>query len=71
MSRYEKMKYRYCGSSGLQLPVVSLGFWHNFGTEADHAICTEMVTGAFELGITSFDLANNYGPVPRTDSEKF
>lgn len=71
MSRYEKMKYRYCGSSGLQLPVVSLGFWHNFGTEADHAICTEMVTGAFELGITSFDLANNYGPVPGSAEERF
>lgn len=71
MSRYEKMKDRYCGSSGLQLPVVSLGFWHNFGTEADHAICTEMVTGAFELGITSFDLANNYGPVPGSAEERF
>lgn len=71
MSRYEKMKYRYCGSSGLQLPVVSLGFWHNFGTEADHEICTEMVTGAFELGITSFDLANNYGPVPGSAEERF
>lgn len=71
MSRYEKMKYRYCGSSGLQLPVVSLGFWHNFGTKADHAICTEMVTGAFELGITSFDLANNYGPVPGSAEERF
>lgn len=71
MSRYEKMKYRYCGRSGLQLPVVSLGFWHNFGTEADHAICTEMVTGAFELGITSFDLANNYGPVPGSAEERF
>lgn len=71
MSRYEKMKYRYCGSSGLQLPVVSLGFWHNFGTKADHEICTEMVTGAFELGITSFDLANNYGPVPGSAEERF
>lgn len=71
MSRYEKMKYRYCGSSGLQLPVVSLGFWHNFGTEADHEVCTEMVTGAFELGITSFDLANNYGPVPGSAEERF
>lgn len=71
MSRYEKMKYRYCGSSGLQLPVVSLGFWHNFGTEAEHEVCTEMVTGAFELGITSFDLANNYGPVPGSAEERF
>ena len=71
MNRYERMNYRYCGKSGLQLPLLSLGLWHNFGTEADHETCTEMITGAFDHGITAFDLANNYGPVPGSAEERF
>lgn len=71
MDGYDKMIYRYCGKSGLQLPVFSLGLWHNFGTEADHQNCVEMVTGAFDHGITAFDLANNYGPVPGSAEERF
>lgn len=60
--RYESMIYNYCGKSGLKLPAISLGFWHNFGNDFAHknkqAICRQ----AFDLGITHFDLANNYGP---------
>lgn len=60
--RYQNMKYNTCGKSGLKLPAVSLGLWHNFGDDAPHqnkrAICHQ----AFDLGITHFDLANNYGP---------
>jgi len=60
--RYDEMDYRRCGRSGLMLPAISLGMWHNFGDTAvfDHA--REMILGAFDLGITHFDLANNYGP---------
>jgi L-glyceraldehyde 3-phosphate reductase len=61
--RYESMEYRYTGASGLKLPVVSLGFWHNFGTNADYANMKAMCKTAFDNGITHFDLANNYGPV--------
>lgn len=71
MNRYETMKYRYCGNSGLQLPLLSLGLWHNFGTEAEHENCVKMITGAFDRGITAFDLANNYGPVPGSAEERF
>jgi L-glyceraldehyde 3-phosphate reductase len=61
-SRYESMQYRRCGRSGLQLPAVSLGLWHNFGD--DRALDTQraILRRAFDLGITHFDLANNYGP---------
>ena len=60
--RYEAMKYRRCGRSGLLLPEISLGFWHNFGTDADAGNCRKTVEFAFDNGITYFDLANNYGP---------
>ena len=60
--RYEAMKYRRCGRSGLLLPEMSLGFWHNFGEDADPDNCRRIVEYAFDHGITYFDLANNYGP---------
>ncbi len=61
-NRYSEMPYRRCGESGLKLPAVSLGLWHNFGEKADfHKMC-QMCFTAFDLGITHFDLANNYGP---------
>ncbi|MGC1482011.1 MAG: aldo/keto reductase [Chthoniobacterales bacterium] len=63
-SRYDQMKYRRCGNSGLLLPAISLGFWHGFGEGADDANAREMALGAFDLGITHFDLANNYGTPP-------
>ena len=58
------MKYAYCGNSGLQLPRMSLGLWHNFGFINDYEMAREMILHAFEMGITHFDLANNYGPPP-------
>ena len=58
------MPYRRCGRSGLKLPVLSLGCWHNFGADADHTEARRMLHRAFDLGITHFDLANNYGPPP-------
>ncbi|KPA99948.1 L-glyceraldehyde 3-phosphate reductase [Ahrensia marina] len=61
-NRYEKMVYRYCGRSGLRLPVVSLGLWHNFGDDTPHTLKREICQAAFDNGITHFDLANNYGP---------
>ncbi len=61
--RYDGMEYRYSGATGLKLPVVSLGFWHNFGTNADYANMKAMCKTAFDNGITHFDLANNYGPI--------
>jgi len=60
--RYETMTYRRAGTSGLKLPVLSLGLWHNFGSEADDQVCNDVITTAFDHGITHFDLANNYGP---------
>lgn len=63
-NRYEKMEYRRVGNSGLLLPVVSFGLWHNFGTNDDYNNMKEMCFTAFDNGITHFDLANNYGPVP-------
>lgn len=63
-SRYEQMTYNRCGNSGLLLPAVSLGLWHNFGGEGDYQIMKDMLLRAFDLGITHFDLANNYGPPP-------
>ena len=60
--RYESMKYRRCGKSGLLLPEISLGFWHNFGEDASREKCRQIVEFAFDNGITYFDLANNYGP---------
>ncbi len=61
-SRYEKMKYNRCGKSGLLLPAVSLGLWHNFGDTGNYDNMVELCTTAFDNGITHFDLANNYGP---------
>ena len=62
--RYDTMKYNRCGKSGLLLPVVSLGFWHNFGDTGNYENMVEMCKTAFDNGITHFDLANNYGPQP-------
>ncbi|MEO5966605.1 MAG: L-glyceraldehyde 3-phosphate reductase [Candidatus Limnocylindrales bacterium] len=60
--RNDTMPYRYCGRSGLKLPALSLGLWHNFGDTTPASVQREMVHTAFDLGITHFDLANNYGP---------
>lgn len=60
-NRYEKMSYHRCGSSGLRLPEISLGLWHNFGDADDFENCRQMLFTAFDLGITHFDIANNYG----------
>lgn len=65
------MIYKYCGHSGIQLPVLSLGLWHNFGSVDDFSVATQMVVKAFEAGICHFDLANNYGPVPGSAEENF
>jgi len=62
--------YRRCGRSGLKLPAISLGCWHNFGTDADHENCKKMLFTAFDHGITHFDLANNYGPQPGSAEER-
>ena len=67
--RYDKMKYNRCGKSGLLLPAVSLGLWHNFGHNDNLENCRAMVCHAFDLGITHFDLANNYGPPPGSAEE--
>ena len=60
--RYDSMQYNKCGESGLKLPAVSLGLWHNFGDNADYENMCKMCFTAFDNGITHFDLANNYGP---------
>ena len=62
--RYKTMKYAYCGKSGLKLPAVSLGLWHNFGDTANHEMMKALCFAAFDHGVTHFDLANNYGPKP-------
>ena len=67
--RYGAMEYRRCGKSGLKLPAVSLGFWHNFGSGDDFENMRRMCFTAFDLGITHFDLANNYGPLPGSAEE--
>ncbi|MFA7370761.1 MAG: L-glyceraldehyde 3-phosphate reductase [Sphaerochaetaceae bacterium] len=61
-NRYKTMQYNYCGNSGLKLPAVSLGLWHNFGDTTNLSNARELLHTAFDLGITHFDLANNYGP---------
>jgi L-glyceraldehyde 3-phosphate reductase len=70
-SRYDTMVYRKCGNSGLKLPVVSLGLWHNFGYDSDHQTKRSICQAAFDNGITHFDLANNYGPPPGSAEEAF
>lgn len=69
--RYDKMKYNRCGKSGLLLPKISLGLWHNFGGVDTYENGKKMVLKAFDLGITHFDLANNYGPPPGSAEETF
>ena len=69
--RYERMPYKYCGKSGLQLPLISLGLWHNFGSVDSFEVATDMIKFAFDHGITHFDLANNYGPVPGSAESNF
>ncbi len=70
-SRYDKMEYRKCGESGLRLPALSLGLWHNFGEGADYNNMCQMCFTAFDNGITHFDLANNYGPPGGAAEENF
>ena len=70
-NRYEKMIYNRCGDSGLLLPAVSLGLWHNFGDNADYNNMKELCHTAFDNGITHFDLANNYGPAPGSAESNF
>ena len=70
-SRYETMRYNRCGRSGLKLPAVSLGLWHNFGGRDTRDNARAMIRRAFDLGITHFDLANNYGPPPGSAEETF
>ncbi len=65
------MIYQYCGHSGIQLPILSLGLWHNFGSVDDFGVATQMVLHAFEAGICHFDLANNYGPEPGSAETNF
>jgi L-glyceraldehyde 3-phosphate reductase len=69
--RYQSMKYRRCGKSGMKLPLVSLGLWHNFGGVTPSENARQMLRSAFDLGITHFDLANNYGPPPGSAEENF
>lgn len=70
-NRYDLMKYNRCGRSGLLLPAISLGLWHNFGEVDTFDICRAMIHRAFDLGITHFDLANNYGPPPGSAERTF
>ena len=69
--RYGTMKYNRCGNSGLKLPAVSMGLWHNFGDTAQYSNMKEMCFTAFDNGITHFDLANNYGPEPGSAETNF
>jgi L-glyceraldehyde 3-phosphate reductase len=69
--RYETMQYRRCGRSGLDLPALSLGLWHNFGGDVAFENARALCRCAFDLGITHFDLANNYGPPPGSAEENF
>ena len=70
-NRYETMTYRHCGKRGLKLPLLSLGLWHNFGDAAPLDAQRALLRTAFDLGITHFDLANNYGPPPGSAEENF
>lgn len=70
-NRYGTMKYNRCGNSGLKLPAISLGLWHNFGGVDRYENCLKMILRSFDLGITHFDLANNYGPPPGSAEKTF
>lgn len=70
-NRYDRMIYRRCGASGLKLPAISLGLWHNFGHDTPHQTKRAICQAAFDHGITHFDLANNYGPPPGSAEEAF
>ncbi len=70
-SRYDTMKYNRCGRSGILLPAISLGLWHNFGSVDNFENGRSIIRRAFDCGITHFDLANNYGPVPGSAEENF
>lgn len=70
-TRYDEMVYNRCGNSGLKLPAISLGLWHNFGGVDNLENCRSMLRTAFDLGITHFDLANNYGPPPGSAETTF
>jgi L-glyceraldehyde 3-phosphate reductase len=69
--RYSRMTYNRCGRSGLRLPAISLGLWHNFGEDKPHSVKRAICRKAFDLGITHFDLANNYGPPPGSAETAF
>jgi L-glyceraldehyde 3-phosphate reductase len=71
VARYNDMPYNRCGKSGLLLPAISLGLWHNFGSVDDFSTAQNIIRRAFDSGITHFDLANNYGPAPGTAEENF
>lgn len=70
-TRYDSMEYNRVGASGLKLPCVTLGLWHNFGTYNDYDNMKKKCRVAFDNGITSFDIANNYGPVPGSAEANF
>ncbi len=70
-NRYDTMAYRRCGRSGVLLPAISLGLWHNFGGDTPHELKRSLCQTAFDHGITHFDLANNYGPPPGSAEEAF
>lgn len=69
--RYQKMEFRRCGDSGIKLPAISLGLWHNFGDATLIENSRQLLRHAFDLGITHFDIANNYGPPPGSAERNF
>ncbi len=71
VNRYSTMKYNRCGQSGIELPAISLGLWHNFGSVDVFENARKIIHQAFDKGITHFDLANNYGPIPGSAEETF
>lgn len=71
LERYQSMPYYHCGESGLKLPAISMGLWHNFGDIASYENMKELIFTAFDNGITHFDLANNYGPAPGSAETNF
>ena len=70
-TRYDRMLFRRCGASGVKLPAISLGLWHNFGHDTPHKTKRAICQTAFDAGITHFDLANNYGPPPGSAEAAF